>query len=205
MSKINLFNTEEREDIRRIAGESNLLYKDVEEMCALKMDELKGLISTKGAIFVVGKELGVEMDTKELDADKYPSTKNKGVKDMSIWDDIDLSTTEFLPFLKVKNGIVYHLQLVDPLAKPRPSVDGYGNDQHIWDVKLIDLEPVRAFKDTDKEGKAIFMKNKTYSMGMKKNAMRRFKDLWIAIENVDKFSYERIGQSFQTDYIFKGE
>jgi len=209
MTKEEIFNKEEREKIRLIANETNKLYKDVHELCELKMDELKGLISPKGAIFVVGKTLGVETDTKKSEDEKIkwkliPETeKNKGVKDMSIWDDIDLSTNEFLPFLKIKNGIVYHLQLVDPSGKPRPSVDGYGNDQHIWDVKLLDLEPVRAFKDTDKEGKAIFMKNKTYSMGMKKTAMRRFKDFWLAIEKMDKFTYERTGASYQTDYVFK--
>ena len=194
------FSKENKENIRLIANESNKLFNEVRDMCLVKMEELKGLISETGAIFVVGKELGVD-----LDIGKKTTKKIKEGKDMSVWDDIDLSTQEFNPFLKIKNGITYHLQLVDPTVKPRPSVDGYGNDQHIWDVKLLSLSPAEAYDEADKEGKALFMKNKTYSFGMKKTAMRRFKDLWEAVEVVNKFSFKRTGQSFQTDYIFKAE
>lgn len=184
----------DKEKLELIAVKSGTVLEKVVSRYEQKTKSLSGLVKPSVIVELVAKELGVDLKPKKIKQEE---------KDMSVWDDIDLSTNEFNPFLKVKNGITYHLELVDPLAKPRPSVDGYGNNQHIWDVKLINLDPVEAFEATDKDGKAIFMKNGIYSFGLKKTAMIRFKALWEAVEVVKKFTFKRIGQSFQTDYVFK--
>lgn len=200
-----VINDKDRKNLKTISEASNKPFKEIRELYNAKFENLNGLVSTEAMVFLVAKDLGVQLDVEKNKNKSEKSEIKKEEKDMSVWDDIDLSTNEFNPFLKIKNGIVYHLQLVDATEKPRPSIDGYGNNQHIWEVKLLDLEPVKAFEDTDKEGKALFMKNKIYSFGMKKTSMRRFKELWEAVEVVDKFSFKRIGSSFQTDYIFKEE
>jgi len=189
------FSKENVEKIRQISKEANLLFTDVGDMVNQKQEELKGLVSVEGAIFIVGKELGVNVDPVK--------PKKTEVDDLSIFDDIDLSTNEFNPFLKVKNGIVYTLKLIDPTKKPRPSIDGYGNTQYIWEVRLLDISPKKAMVEEDKEGKLLFIKNKVYSFGLKKTAMRRLKDYWESIGTPDEFTFERVGQSFQTDYVFK--
>lgn len=197
----------DRKNLKIIAEVTNKTFKEIRELYNEKIIALKGMVSTEAIVNLIANDLSVDINEPEIieKIEWVLKPKKKEGKDMSVWDDIDLSTNEFNPFLKVKNGIVYHLQLVDPSQKPRPSIDGYGNNQHIWEVKLLDLEPKKAFDDTDKEGKALFMKNKLYSFGMKKTSMRRFKELWESVKTVDKFTFKRIGSSFQTDYVFKEE
>jgi len=88
-----IFDSINLDKIRSIAEESGLPFENVEKLCTEKMEELKGLISEEGAIFVVGKILGVEKDTKQKRTANpsevgFKEKYNKGVKDMSIWEDI---------------------------------------------------------------------------------------------------------------------
>ncbi|TFF87556.1 MAG: DUF2240 family protein, partial [Promethearchaeota archaeon] len=47
--------------IRRIIEETGLSKKDIEERVKEKKKELKGLISEEGALFIIARELGVEI------------------------------------------------------------------------------------------------------------------------------------------------
>ncbi|TFF98638.1 MAG: DUF2240 family protein [Promethearchaeota archaeon] len=77
MSKSDLY-------IKKIIEETGLSKKEIQERVNKKKDELKGLISDKGALFVIAKELGVE------------------IKDQSggIVEDIELNISDIKPGMK---------------------------------------------------------------------------------------------------------
>lgn len=67
-SKDPLFEKEEG-NIKRIVGETGLKRSDVIDLAKEKMVELKGLIGEEGAIYIVGKELGVNVSGSAKEGD----------------------------------------------------------------------------------------------------------------------------------------
>ena len=120
------------------------------------------------------------------------------------WDDVEISTGEFPPWLKVQTGITFSFKLNDPKKEPRYHKDqNFNRDQWIWDVEIIDIDPKDAFGEENKNGYPLYEKGKVYSLALAKRAMQRFKALWVEADfKVEKFTMKRTGSGFNTDYIF---
>jgi len=110
----------------------------------------------------------------------------------------------FAPFLKVKTKVTYTLELIDPSEEARIGVDSYGHNQFILNVILTDIEPKAALKDTDNEGRPLYVLGQEYAYPIKAKSrhLKRFKEFLKMAGSVETFKYKRIGTSFQTDYEF---
>lgn len=161
-------------------------------------NDMNDLISLSGAVMILAKENGIDTNPKKTN--KTNKTKKEVKNKMSDLDsffaELNVQTSEFPDFLKIKNGIVYKLKLKDPSKKPRAYTDRYDNDKWAWDVTLLGVEP--------EEAKTEYIKNKVYSFSLGKRAMRRFKEFWLANDNAygTPFTFERKGTGYQTDYEF---
>lgn len=180
--------------IKKISEETGLLKEEIMEKASKKKKELEGLIGDKGALELLGKDYGINMSQTKNNKIK------KGGKEMGLEDffgELDVSTEEFPDFLKVRNGITFTLKLADVTKKPRKYTDSYGNEKWAWDVLLLSVEP--------EEAKDQYITNKMYSFSLGKRAMRRFKEFWISNDNQydKKFTFERVGKGYQTDYVFE--
>jgi hypothetical protein len=201
--------------INKIIEETGLTKKEIQTMVEEKKADLEGLISEEGALFVVGRELGVGVKEKELmksveylEKKKIKSNKKQtklieGDSMKDFWDNVE-DLDDFLPFLKVKTAITYTLELIDPDADPRSSIDSFGNNQFLFDVKLLGISPKKALEDTNKDGYPLYEIGKGYAFAVKQKGrmINRFKELYENEGEIDKFKFKRTGKGFQTDFVF---
>jgi len=126
----------------------------------------------------------------------------KNMKDF--WDSQE-DSAEFTPFLKIKTAVTYTLELIDNEADPRSGIDGYGNNQYIFDVILRKISPLKALEDINKDGFPLYQIGKEYAFAIKTpgRIKDRMKEMWDISGPVTTFSFKRTGEGFQTDYIYK--
>lgn len=178
--------------IKTLVEQTDLTEKDIIKEVERIKEDMKGLITKRGALNVLGNEKKIQF---------IKNNKNKRGKIMdnldSFFEKLDVSAEEFPDFLKIQNDITFTLKLESTDKKPRKYTDSYGNEKYAWNVILTDLTP--------KEAKTEYHLNKTYSLSLGKRAMRRFKQFWLSVGNQydRKFTFERTGHRFQTDYVFK--
>lgn len=207
--------------INRIIEETGLTRKEIKKLVDEKQTELKGLISTEGALFIISKEMGLDvkgkmssveyLEKKRIKSNKKQTTidikkiKKQEVQNMKDFWDRQEDSSDFLPFLKIKTKVTYTLELVDNEAEPKSGVDGYGNNQFIFDVILKDIKPKKALEDVNKDGFPLFLLDKGYAFSVKTpgRSKDRFKELWANNGPVETFTFMRTGKGYQTDYVYK--
>jgi len=198
-----------------------------------KQEELKGLISEEGALFIIGKELGVDItlkhdeDEEELGYDEFDSIEDMAgdFKQESSWEDIFANTPapsegsgeyEKLESLLIIAGTEYILKLFDPTEIPykHEGVSNYeGKETYVtraMDVILLDLSPIRKFKEKyekgDFRGKKCFVKGKKYKLWLSKAAFKWFAKFWrdLGRNSPDdrNWTYEKVKKEDVTKHYF---
>ena len=76
--------TKVEEYINEIIEDTGLLREEIEKMAEEKKAELKGLISTEGALFIIAKELGIDIKTEVKEAILYIVDLQKNMKNVNI-------------------------------------------------------------------------------------------------------------------------
>ena len=137
------------------------------------------------------------------------------------WEDIFAKTSkpksgdfERLEDLLIMPGIEYLLSLVDPTELPYKH-EGIGqNDEaytsRAFDVRLIDLSPVRKFKEKyekgDNRGNLCFVKEKKYKLWLSEVAFEWFAQFWSELGRKSPddrtWTYEKVKKVKVTKHIF---
>lgn len=217
-----------RRKIQSLVAEEQI--KQALDWCDAKFAELKGLadedmivqlfemtqllhydppafipeIQTLEEIKVPKRMKSVEYLEKKRIKSNKKQTKLTEVDNMKdFWDNVE-DLDDFLPFLKVKTAITYTLELVEPEADPRSSIDSFGNNQYLFDVVLLGISPKKALEDLNKEGYPLYEIGKGYAFAVKSKGrmINRFKELYENEGEITKFKFKRTGKGFQTDFVF---
>lgn len=75
--------------MKKIIEHTGLTQKEVQKFANEKVEELKGLISLDGALFIIAKELGVPIETESLKFNKFQEftiseIKERGMKNITL-------------------------------------------------------------------------------------------------------------------------
>ena len=227
------FEKEDDEEIDpyiEITNETGITKKELRKMVREKQEELKGLISEEGALFIIGKELGVDItlkhdeDEEELGYDEFDSVEAMGgpINEGS-WEDIFSSTPEpgegtdyeILESLLILAGTEYILNLADPTEMPykHEGIGTYDDKPYTsraMDVLLVDLSPIRKFKEKyekgDFRGKKCFVKGKKYKLWLSEAAFKWFAKFWRDLERKSpdgrNWTYEKVKKEDVTKHYF---
>ncbi len=169
-----------------------------------------------------------EIEFEEEDDDVVGFGEFDSVEDMAgdfapekSWEDIFAKTPppksgnfERLESLLIMPGIEYLLSLVDPNELPYKH-EGIGDDNKAYtsrafDVKLIDLSPVRKFKEKyekgDTRGNLCFVKEKKYKLWLSEVAFGWFAQFWSELGRKSpddrQWTYEKVKKTNVTKHIF---
>lgn len=197
--------------IIQIIEQTGLEKKEIQKLVKGKIEEFKGLISEEGALFVVAKELEVELEVKG----KEPESDN--------WME-DLANVEIGSFekdeelLKIAKGYNYTFKMLDSRKKPAEVKDVFkGVEQkqvkyQFW-VKLIGVAPSKkAYAEILKDEKPFIfewvnalVKGKDYKWKISKSAAKQFAQFCLdeQINDDSIIRYTRFGESGTTTYEFK--
>ena len=199
--------------IVRIIEETGIDRKEILKGIQKKKEELKGLISTEGAIFVIAKEYGIDLIVNE---DKEPESKKGN------WME-DLANIEIGKFeideeeLKIVKGYLYTFRMLDSKKKPKEVRDVFQGKEskqikyQFW-VNLIGVSPSKKmYGEILKEEKPLIydwvnslVKGKDYKLKLSKTATKQFAQFCLneQINNDSIVRYMRLGESGTTSYSF---
>lgn len=200
---------------QKLSPVAELYNLDIEELIKTykaKNIEFKGLIGMGAIIKLIAANLatdtGKEVEEIKENIEEEEQKTKKEVKKVStiskdFWDEVEIEQSSYTPFLKIQNGLVYTFDLLSDEGRYHRDKT-YQRDQWVWQIKLTGITPKKALQEENKEGFALYVIDKEYSLALAKKAMQRFKELFIANDyEIDSVIMERKGKSFQTDYIFK--
>ena len=198
----------------KIIEETGLAKEDIQKAVQEKKEELKGLISDEGALFIIGKEFGVDL--------KIPPPKNKEPESEN-WME-DLANVEIGTFeideeeLKIAKGYNYTFKMIDSRKKPDEVKDifkGVESKQtkfQFW-VKLIGVAPSKnMYGELLKEEKPFIFdwvnglkKGNDYKWKISKTAAKQFAQFCLdeQINDDSIIRFTRFGESGTTTYEFK--
>ena len=138
------------------------------------------------------------------------------------WEDIFSSTPEpsegkafeRLESLLIMPGVEYIIKIADPTEVPYKH-EGIGSDgkpyvSRAFDVTLVDLSPVRKFREKyesgDNRGKKCFVKNKKYKFWLSKVAFEWFAEFWRSLDRKSPdgraWTYEKVKKAKVTKHYF---
>ncbi|TFF90737.1 MAG: DUF2240 family protein [Promethearchaeota archaeon] len=176
--------------IKKIVKATGLSRKEIQDLVENKKKELKGLISEEGALFVIAKELGVDVkeENKELlkdieikTTDISPNMKNitlvgrvRNIRDVYTFDKKDGSQGQVASFVLADNEGEIRVVLWDQLAN-------IVNDPAFEKNELVKI--LNAYAKKDKNG------NTEIHLG-------RLGRVIIGPEDVDYKKYPKIKQAF---------
>lgn len=173
-------------------------------------------------------------DDEELGYDEFDSVEEVaaayGIE--SSWEDIfdatadpeDSGDYERLESLLIMPGVEYLLKLVDPTELPyrHEGISDFPDKKtgikksyvtRAVDVKLIDLSPIRKFKEKyekgDNRGNKCFVKGKKYKFWMSEAAFKWFKKFWVGLDRTApdsrSWTYEKVKKTDITKHIYGEE
>jgi len=198
----------------QIIEETGLSIEDIQKAVSEKKEELKGLISDEGALFIVGRDLGIDL--------KIAPPKDKGPESGN-WME-DLANVEIGTFekdeeeLKIAKGYNYTFKMVDSRKKPAEIKDVFKGKEskqtkfQFW-VKLIGVAPSKsAYAEILKDEKSFIFdwvnalqKGNDYKLKLSKTAAKQFAQFCLdeQINDDSIIRYTRFGESGSTTYEFK--
>jgi len=169
-------------------------------------------------------EIEFEEDDEEGGYDEFDSIEDMAgdFAPESSWEDIFAKTKEpkggdfeRLESLLIMPGIEYILKLVDPSEMPykHEGIGEHDNKPYVSrasDVILVDLSPIRRFKEKyekgDDRGKLCFVKGKKYKFWMSETAFEWFARFWRELERKSpddrQWTYEKVKKVKVTKHIF---
>jgi len=176
--------------INKIIEDTGLSRTDIQSLVEEKKEELKGLISDEGALFVIAKELGVDV-----------TSENKG-----ILNDIELNVSDIT--LNMKNIVIvgrikdiYHVNSFKKSSGETGHVGSFLLRDNTGDIRIVLWDDqVSFFKDER------FEKNEIVKIlnGTAKNGRNggieihvgRFSKMVLAPEDIDYKKYPKIKEQF---------
>jgi len=176
--------------INKIIEDTGLSKTDIQSLVEEKKEELKGLISDEGALFVIAKELGVDV-----------TSENKG-----ILNDIELNVSDIT--LNMKNIVIvgrikdiYHVNSFKKSSGETGHVGSFLLRDNTGDIRIVLWDDqVSFFKDER------FEKNEIVKIlnGTAKNGRNggieihvgRFSKMVLAPEDIDYKKYPKIKEQF---------
>lgn len=199
--------------ILKIIEGTGMSREDIQEKVSEKREELHGLISEEGALFVISKELGIELDVKPEDI------KLKSDNWMEELANFEIGTFEKdEQELKIAKGYQYTFKMIDSRKKPAEVKDvfkGVESKQvkyQFW-VKLIGVSPSKkAYAEILKDEKPFIhewvnelKKGNDYKWKISKTAAKQFAQFCLdeQINDDSIIRYVRFGESRGTVYEFK--
>ena len=200
--------------IVKIIEETGMSKEEIQEKISDKRKELHGLISEEGALFVISKELGIEMAVKPEDIEK-PESGN--------WME-ELANVEIGSFekdeqeLKIAKGYQYTFKMLDSRSKPAEvkdvfkGVESKQTKYQFW-VKLVGVSPSKkAYAEILEDEKPFIFewvnglqKGNDYKLKLSKTAAKQFAQFCLdeQINDDSIIRYTRLGESKGTTYEFK--
>lgn len=198
--------------ITQIIEQTGLSQEDIQQKVSEKIEELSGLISEEGALFVISKELGVEL---EIPKDVKPESDNW----MEEYANFEIGSFEKdEQELKIAKGYQYTFKMIDSRKKPAEVKDifkGVESKQmkYLFWVKLIGVAPSKsAYAEILKDEKPFIhewvnelKKGNDYKLKLSKTAAKQFARFCLdeQINDDSIIRYMRLGESRGTLYEFK--
>jgi hypothetical protein len=184
--------------------DTDTIIKIIETECEERLKIADETVGESEPVYDLNKDMEriqTDLTGHQIDETKIIKKNKRSIRmDSSFFEELEA----FPPFLNVKNGIIFSLEIVDPTRKPRTHKSkNFNRDEVLWDVKLIDIKPKETLEKEDDKGRPIYQIGKIYSLSMGSKMQKKFK-LFQMENNYEavRFRYRRIGDSFQTDYIF---
>ena len=199
---------------RAIMEQCGSTRKEIDELVQEKKEELKGLISTEGALYILSKEFGIELTSKKI--------KNGGKTKMS--EEKKTNWLEDLAILDVggnyvpsAEGLIVTFKLIDHTEEPnevqktfegkpagikkqwKVTVHGLSFNKKLYKDLLADKNPDKLEMIND------FQKGKETILELSKTASKQLAIFMLEkkITSNDLIKYLRTGDSFDTEYQFK--
>jgi hypothetical protein len=211
--------------IRSIMIETGMLEDEVYALVQDKKDQLKGLVSTEGALFIICKELGitiikdvvnelkdVESGWKDVESG-WKDVVKKAVVEKEDWKSFlgslprDEGGSKKTPSLVLKDNITYLLKIntkIEPYHHHEDAATNtYGKDYDSWKfvVTLIKVKDEDSYDDVfqkgDLKGQPLYVDGQEYALWFTHD-----KDKWSPMDGFAQFWTDTLGLSDFDDRVF---